>query len=276
MADLFLTLSLISFVLFTVPTGLRKYFGAFGWTFLALSFFSITASYLSENEFVYLFGALLSLPVFYVSILYSLKGDKTAFRINFVAAVAFIIYAAVAFLSPVSDFLIAAQVDNTVTALAAIGHPASASAWDTILSKGYTVIITFSCTPVLGTAVMVGLAAGAKGSSRGKFLACLFAIISLAALNIIRLIFVVVAYSDQWFPYFLDIASEGYPGYESFYWAHNVIGRISFTILGIVVAGGGMALFVPSIWEFYSEILHFYYKGIKNIADTFSTIFKSN
>ncbi|MDD4127687.1 MAG: hypothetical protein PHV39_08380, partial [Methanomicrobium sp.] len=131
-----------------------------------------------------------------------------------------------------------------------------------------------SCTPVVGIAVMIGLATGIGGNGRQKLIASLFAVISLIALNIIRLIFVVVAYSEQWFPYFFDAVANGYPGYESFYWAHNVIGRISFTLLGIIIVGGGLTLFVPCIREFYSEILHFYYRGLKNIANRILKIFK--
>ncbi|MBN2734548.1 MAG: archaeosortase A [Methanomicrobiaceae archaeon] len=281
MAATLLTLSLISFILFLAPvkfrnTDLRRYFAAFGWLFLAFSFFGTTIVYLFENEFVYPAIAVLSLPIFAITIKNCLYEDKTALQITTVATIAFIIYSLVAFIDPISDWMIAQQVDNTVSALSAIGHPASVSAWDTILSNGYIIIITFSCTPIVGMAVMLGIATGVGGTGQQKILASLFAILSLALLNIIRLIFVVVAYSEQWFPYFLDIVSNGYPGYESFYWAHNVIGRISFTLLGIIIVGGGLTFFIPTIRQFYWDILHFYYRGLKIMADSFLRIFKSD
>lgn len=274
MPDVLLILSLISFILFLAPGDLKKYFAAFGWLFLAASFFGTTIGYLAESEFVYPFIAVLSVPMFYITIKYSLLKDKIAFQITSVASIAFIIYSFVAFIHPLSEWMIASLVENTVFALTAIGHPATVSAWNTILSNGYSIIITVSCTPVVGIAVMIGLATGIGGNGRQKLIASLFAVISLIALNIIRLIFVVVAYSEQWFPYFFDAVANGYPGYESFYWAHNVIGRISFTLLGIIIVGGGLTLFVPCIREFYSEILHFYYRGLKNIANRILKIFK--
>ncbi|MDD3407352.1 MAG: archaeosortase A [Methanomicrobium sp.] len=268
MPDILLTLSLISFVLFLVPSDLKKYFGAFGWIFLAFSFFGMTAGYIIEFEFVYPFIAILSVPMFFITIKHCLMQDKTALQITSVAAIAFIIYALVAFINPLSEWMISSLVDNTVFALTAIGHPAAVSGWDTIISNGYSVIITFSCTPIVGIAVMIGLAAGIGDSSRQKLMASLFAVLSLVALNIIRLIFVVVAYSEQWFPYFFDLVANGYPGYESFYWAHNVIGRISFTLLGIILVGGGLILFIPAIRDFYYEILHFYFRGLKDIVQS--------
>jgi archaeosortase A (PGF-CTERM-specific) len=281
MAATLLTLSLLSFILFLAPvkfrnTDLRKYFAAFGWLFLALSFFGTTIVYLFENEFLYPVIAVLSLPIFAITIKNCLYEDKTALQITTVATIAFIIYSLVAFIDPISEWMITQQVDNTVSALSAIGYPASVSAWDTILSNGYIIIITFSCTPIVGMAVMLGIATGVGGTGQQKILASLFAILSLALLNIIRLIFVVVAYSEQWFPYFFDIVSNGYPGYESFYWAHNVIGRISFTLLGIIIVGGGLIVFIPAIRQFYWDILQFYYRDLKIMADSFLRIFKSD
>jgi len=276
MAAILLTLSLISFILFLAPLDFKKYFAAFGWLFLGIFFVGTSALYLAENEFVYPFIALLSLPVLIITIKNCLYEDKTALQITTVASIAFLIYSVIAFIDPFSEWMIASQVENTVLALTAIGHPASVSTWDTILSNGYIIIITISCTPIVGTAVMLGLAAGVDGTRQQKLLAFLFVILSLALLNIVRLIFVVVAYSEQWFPYFLDLASNGYPGYESFYWAHNVIGRISFTLLGIVVVGGGLIVFIPAIKQFYSDILYFYYRGLKKMADSFLRIFKSD
>jgi len=273
MPNILLTLSLISFVLFLAPSDLKKYFAAFGWLFLALSFFEMTTRYVTDNEFVYPFIALLSVPMFYITIKHSVMKNKTAFQMTSVAAIAFIIYSIVAFINPVSEWMIASLVDNTVFALTAIGHPAAASGWDTIISNGYSIIITVSCTPIVGIAVMIGLATGVGGNNRQKLLASLFAVLSLVTLNIIRLIFVVVAYSEQWFPYFFDSVANGYPGYESFYWAHNVIGRISFTLLGIIIVGGGLILFIPSIRDFYSEILRFYFRELKNIVYSLTKIF---
>ncbi|WOF17176.1 archaeosortase A [Methanoplanus sp. FWC-SCC4] len=269
MAEILLLLSLILFALSVAPTGFRGIFAAGGWIFLAVVFFSMSFHYIFENEFVYPAAAVISVPLLFITVKGCLKNDRTALNISSVAAIAFLIYAAVALWEPLATWLIETQVENTVSALLAIGHPASVSQWDTILSNGYIVVITLSCTPVVGTAIMLGVAMGVESSKFQKIIACVFTIATLAVLNLSRLVFVVVAYSEQWFPYFLDIASNGYPGFESFYWAHNVIGRIIFTILGIVITGGGLAIVVPDVRKFYSDIITFYYSGAVEIKSTF-------
>ena len=266
MFQVFLILSLVLFVLFLVPSKFRRYFAAGGWSFLGIFFVLFSFGHVAENEFIYPVAAVLSLPLFIITIAASYSGNRTAFRITTVAAVAFIIYSVIAPNQAISEWLIRMQVDNTILALAMIGHPAAAPSWDCILSNGYGIIITFSCTPIVGTAVMLGMATGVDANMKQKIVAAGFVILSLAFLNIARLVFVVKAYSEQWFPYFTDFASGGFPGHESFFWAHNVIGRISFTFLAIILVGWGLTYFIPDLRKFYREILYFYYNGLKSIS----------
>lgn len=268
MITILLVLSLASFALFLFPfpKKFRKFFAASGWSFLAVFFILFSFGHIDENEFIYPLAALLCIPLFITTITASCCGDRTAFRITTVASVAFIIYSAIALNREISDWLIRMQVDNTIFALTMLGHPAEAPSWDCILSNGYGVIITLSCTPLVGTAVMLGMATGAEGKMKQKVAAAGFVILSLALLNIVRIAFVVKAYSEQWFPFFSGFASGGYPGHESFFWAHNVIGRISFTFLAIILVGWGLTFFIPGIREFYRDILYFYYDGLKRLS----------
>ena len=266
MISVFLVLSLISFVLYLVPSGYKKYFAAGGWAYLGIFFILFSISHITENEFVYPLAAVLSIPLFITTINASLSEEKTAFRITTVAAVAFVIYSIIALNRIIVDWLILMQVENTIFALTMIGHPVETPSWDCILSNGYGVIVTLSCTPITGMAVMLGMASGSEGNLKQKIAAAVFVIISLAVLNVVRIAFVVKAYSEQWFPYFADFASGGFPGHESFFWAHNVIGRISFTFLAIILVGWGLTYFIPGLKEFYREILYFYYDGLKKIS----------
>ena len=88
MAAILLTLSLISFVIFLMPVDFKKYFAALGWLFLGIFFVGSSALYLTENEFVYPFIALLSLPVLIITIKNCLYEDKTALQITTVASIA--------------------------------------------------------------------------------------------------------------------------------------------------------------------------------------------
>ncbi len=266
MIGILLILSLISFIIFLVPTKYKNYFAAGGWIFLGLFFVLFSLGHVAENEFIYPLAAVLSLPLFITTITGSFSRNETAFKITTVAAVAFIVYSIIAPNQIISEWLIKMQVDNTIFALTMIGHSAEAPSWDCILSNGYGIIITFSCTPIVGMAVMLGMASGGEADLKQKIAAAGFVIISLALLNIVRIAFVVKAYSEQWFPYFSEFASGGFPGHESFFWAHNVIGRISFTFLAIILVGWGMTYFIPDLKDFYREILYFYYEGLKKIS----------
>ena len=48
----------------------------------------------------------------------------------------------------------------------------------------------------------------------------------------------IIAYTEQWFPYLPEIAGNGETGYESFFWAHNVIAEGLALVLLIGIAYG--------------------------------------
>lgn len=265
MIEAFLIFSLVSFVMYLLPFGYRKYLAAGGWLFLGIFFVLFSLCHVAENEYIYPIAALLSIPLFITTISASIKEDKTAFRITTIAAVAFILYSVIALNQIISEWLIKMQVENTIFALTMIGHHAETPSWDCILSNGYGIIITLSCTPIVGMAVMLGLTSGGSANLKQKLAAAGFVILSLTLLNIVRIAFVVKAYSEQWFPYFTNFAG-GFPGHESFFWAHNVIGRISFTFMAIILVGWGLTYFIPDLKDFYREVLYFYYDGLRKIS----------
>ncbi|MBQ3718957.1 MAG: archaeosortase A [Methanomicrobium sp.] len=281
MSEVFLPLiaSLLCFILFLAPTGLKKYFSAGGWIFLTLVFLSVSFSHIPENEFVYPILALIALPFVALTVKGALESNPIVFQLSAVAAIAFTIYALLVFVEPAANFMIAAQVKSTAAALNAIGHTTSIYAWDTMMSGGYFVQITVSCTPVVGAAVMLGLAIGPAGTPLQKFAGAVYAIVSLIVINLLRLVFVVIAYSDQWFPFFAEVVSGGFAGFESFYWAHNVMARILFSAIAIAVTGGGLMLIIPDLKKFYIDSLKYYYYGLKEtktaIVSTLNSALKS-
>jgi archaeosortase A (PGF-CTERM-specific) len=270
MSEVFLLLiaSLLCFILFLAPTGFKKYFSAGGWTFLIILFLYVSFSYLPENEFVYPICALIALPLAALTVKGALESNPIVFQLSSVAAIAFTIYALLVFVEPIANFMIAAQVNSTAAALNAIGHATSIYSWDSMLSGGYFVQITVSCTPVVGAAIMLGLAIGPAGTYLQKFAGAVYAIATLIIINLVRLVFVVIAYSDQWFPFFADAVSGGFAGFESFYWAHNVMARILFTVIAITITGGGLMVIIPDLKKFYLDSLKYYYYGLKEMKTT--------
>lgn len=277
MSEVFLLLiaSLVCFILFLAPTELKKYFSAGGWIFLTLVFLYVSFSHLPENEFVYPILALIALPFVALTVRGALESNPIVFQLSAVAAIAFTIYALLVFLDPIADWMIAAQVESTAALLNAFGHATSVYSWDTMMSGGYFVQITVSCTPVVGAAVMLGLALGPAGTPPQKAAGAIYAIATLIIINSIRLVFVMIAYSDQWFPFFADAVSGGFAGFESFYWAHNVMARILFSAIAIAVTGGGLMFIIPDLKKFYLDSLNYYYNGLKEMKSDIATALDS-
>ncbi len=277
MSEVFLLLiaSLVCFILFLAPTELKKDFSAGGWIFLTLVFLYVSFSHLPENEFVYPILALIALPFVALTVKGALESNPIVFQLSAVAAIAFTIYALLVFVDPIADWMIAAQVESTAALLNAFGHATSVYSWDTMMSGGYFVQITVSCTPVVGAAVMLGLATGPAGTPPQKAAGAIYAIATLIIINSIRLIFVMIAYSDQWFPFFADAVSGGFAGFESFYWAHNVMARILFSAIAIAVTGGGLMFIIPDLKKFYLDSLNYYYNGLKEMKSDIVTALDS-
>jgi archaeosortase A len=76
-------------------------------------------------------------------------------------------------------------------------------------------------------------------------------------LNMVRNVFVIIAYTDQWFPYLSNIASNGEVGYESFFWAHNVFAEIGALVALALIAWALFAL-IPTLGQLASDLIGIY------------------
>lgn len=102
--------------------------------------------------------------------------------------------------------------------------PAYMKAWNMISLNGYTVEIILACTAIESIALFMGLIGAVRAPLNRMAMAFIVSVPVIYILNLIRDIFVVVAYGEQWF------------GADSFIIAHNYIAK----------AGSGIALFVIS------------------------------
>lgn len=102
--------------------------------------------------------------------------------------------------------------------------PAYMKAWNMITLNGYTVEIILACTAIESIALFMGLIGAVRAPLSRLAMAFIVSVPVIYILNLIRDIFVVVAYGEQWF------------GTDSFIIAHNYIAK----------AGSGIALFVIS------------------------------
>ena len=94
-------------------------------------------------------------------------------------------------------------------------YPVNLDAWNIIAQHGFRVEIILACTGMQSIAIMLGVAAAVPTTLRQKAYAFLLVAPTIYILNLFRNVFVIMAYTGQWFPYFPDIAGNGEIGYES-------------------------------------------------------------
>ena len=155
-------------------------------------------------------------------------------------------------------WLISAVVSEIIWLLNIFNYPVNLDAWNIIAQHGFRVEIILACTGMQSIAIMLGVAAAVPTTLRQKAYAFLLVAPTIYILNLFRNVFVIMAYTGQWFPYFPDIAGNGEIGYESFFWAHNVIAELLALVVLIVIAYGLFTL-IPQLGSFADELYQLYY-----------------
>jgi len=135
-----------------------------------------------------------------------------------------LVYFPFANFSSLNTWIIGNVTSQVIWVLQYFGIPAYLKAWNMISLNGYTVEIILACTAIESIALFMGLIAAARAPLNRLIMAFIVSVPVIYVLNLIRDIFVVVAYGEQWF------------GADSFIIAHNYIAK----------AGSGIALFIIS------------------------------
>ncbi len=140
------------------------------------------------------------------------------------SALGALVYFPFANFSSLNTWIIGNVTSQVVWVLQYFEIPAYLKAWNMISLNGYTVEIILACTAIESIALFMGLIAAARAPLNRLIMAFIVSVPVIYVLNLIRDIFVVVAYGEQWF------------GADSFIIAHNYIAK----------AGSGIALFIIS------------------------------
>ncbi|AKB80493.1 archaeosortase A [Methanosarcina horonobensis HB-1 = JCM 15518] len=140
------------------------------------------------------------------------------------SALGALVYFPFANFSPLNTWIIGNVTSQVTWVLQYFGVPAYMKSWNTITLNGYTVEIILGCTAIESIALFVGLIGAVRAPLNRLVPAFIVSVPVIYVLNLIRDIFVVVAYGEQWF------------GADSFIIAHNYIAK----------AGSGIALFLIS------------------------------
>jgi archaeosortase A (PGF-CTERM-specific) len=257
MIEYLVLLSCLGFLAFLVPGRHRKYAAIVGWTFIVLSLFANLDYYFAENNFVYPLMAALSLPFLYITAKYLVKEDERALNLSRAAAVAFILYAPFEFIPAAGDWLIGIVVGQIVWVLDLLQFNVSLVDWNIITRNNFRVEIILGCTGIQSIAIMLGVAAAVPTNLKQKILAFLLIAPTIYFLNLLRNAFVIMAYTEQWFPYWPEIASNGEFGYESFFWAHNVIAELTALIILVMIAYGLFTI-IPKLGRYADDLYQMY------------------
>jgi archaeosortase A (PGF-CTERM-specific) len=206
--------------------------------------------------------AALSVPFVVITARYLLADDERVLHISRAAAVAFLIYAPFEYLPGLGNWLIGIVVGQVVWLLDLLQFTVTLSEWNIIARNSFRVEIILGCTGIQSIAIMLGVAAAVPTSLRQK--ACAFLIIAptIYFLNLLRNVFVIMAYTEQWFPYYPELASNGELGYESFFWAHNVIAEF-LALVCLVVIAYGLFTIIPKLGSFADDLYQLYYGEVR-------------
>jgi archaeosortase A (PGF-CTERM-specific) len=266
MIEYLVLLSCLGFLAFLVPGRHRKYAAIFGWIFIVLSLFANLSEYFSENNFLYPLMAALSVPFLFITAINLLKEDERALNLSRAAAVAFIIYAPFGYIPAVGDWLIGMVVNQIVWVLDMLHFTVSLADWNIITRNNFRVEIILGCTGIQSIAIMLGVAAAVPTDTRQKIFAFLITAPTIYFLNLLRNAFVIMAYTEQWFPYWPEVAGNGEIGYESFFWAHNVIAEVTALIILVIIAYGLFTI-IPKLANYADDLYQMYACEIRKAFD---------
>jgi archaeosortase A (PGF-CTERM-specific) len=216
--------------------------------------------YLTLDNLLYPAIAVLSIPFLAITIQQLLAKNPIVFQLSNAAAVATIIFVPFTVMPLFRDALISAVVGQAVWLLHLLGNSAQIDGWNIIMHNGFATEIVLTCTGITAIAILLGVAAGSRNLSvRQGIYAFLIIVPTIYILNILRVVVVFIAWSDQWFAFLPDPTgtTEFGLGYASFFWAHNVFAEILSLII-LVAIGFGLFRIIPQLAEFARDLIHLY------------------
>ena len=226
-------------------------------------------SWLAEHNYVYPILTILSLVLLAIT-LHILLGIDTRkkeliFQLTRAAGVAFLIYAPFAFYEPFGNWLIAQVVHHTGLVLTFLGHPMELFLWNTFRGDGYRVEIILACTGIQAIAIMLGVTYAVHTTLTQKILAALMIVPPIYTLNLFRNAGVIMAYTEQWFPYFESYIG-GEQGFASFFWAHNIIAE-GLAFLFLFMLAYGLFSLIPTLADIALDICRMYKSEIQSLLE---------
>lgn len=202
--------------------------GVFGWIIFALFWFSKAPGYIQIGDY-YNTGIVLLAGIFFILLSYTISvvdPDKLKLmsQVTFFSTLAGLIYFPFAIIETLRDSLISLVINLILTTGHYLGYNLTLYSWNIIESNGRYVEIIPACTAIESIALFTGASFGVSAPFNRKIKAFVISVFPIFFLNILRNVFVILAYSYSWF------------GDNSFYIAHHVISKIGATVALIAIA----------------------------------------
>lgn len=261
----FVAIAALSFIIFLITPKYKRFFAASGWISMLLFLLTNLPYYFSISNFLYPLIFIVSVPFVYITILGLLIEDDGPFRLSYGAAVAFLIWAPFSYILPLNQWLIGVVASQTYMVLSLLGYPVNMLYWSMIGNSHYIIEIVLDCTGIQAISIMLGLVAIGHASIRQRAYGVLLVVPSIYILNLLRNSFVVMAYTGQWFDFGAELIGNGEEGFESFFWAHNVICEGLALIVLIIIAWGVFRI-IPGTWDEIEDLIGYYSKKFRRIA----------
>jgi len=275
MSDVIILAAFLAFVVFLVAGKHRKYTAVAGWALIVINLLTEVPEYLTLDNVLYPAIAVTSVPFLAITILHLLRDDQIALQLSNAAAVATLIYVPFTFIPVLREMLIGTVVNLVVWLLHVLGHHAQINGWNIIIRNGFATEIILACTGITAIAILLGVTAGSERLTlKQGLLAFLIVVPTIFILNILRVVVVIIAWSDQWFAFLPDPTgtTEFGAGYASFFWAHNVFAEVLSLVVLIVIAFGLFRI-IPQLATFARSLVNLY---IKEAVGLFHTVFYSS
>lgn len=226
-----ISLMLLSAIL-PVKNGSKRIIGASGWGIFSIHWLRQPLHYIAIDDYVNVVLTI-SMGIFCIFIAYRMFIEHThkytpmkqQIDITYMAtnaiAIGSVFYYPFAEIASLSEWLISTVTNNIMWALGMLNITAYRTG-NMITYNGHTVEIILGCTAIESIALFMGLIASVNAPLKKLFAAFMVSVPVIYILNILRDVFVVIAYGEMWF------------GPNSFEIAHHMIAK----------AGSGVALFV--------------------------------
>jgi archaeosortase A (PGF-CTERM-specific) len=215
-----------------VKNGSKRIIGAVGWSLFSIHWLRQPLHYIAIEDYVNVVLTI-SMGIFCIFIAYRMfmeythkcTPSKQQIDITYMAtnaiAIGSVFYYPFAEIAFLNEWLISTVTNNVMWVLAILNIPAY-KIGNLITYNGYTVEIILGCTAIESIALFMGLIASVNAPLKKLLAAFVVSVPVIYVLNILRDVFVVVAYCEMWF------------GPNSFQIAHHIIAK----------AGSGAALLV--------------------------------